>query len=59
MQLAGPGIQHKSDLCVEHLPREFWRLRADKIHYPLGIDIFLVDGKQVVGLPRTTTVEIE
>lgn len=59
LQLAGPGIQHQHELRVDHLPIEFWRLRADKIHYPLGIDIFLVDGNQIVGLPRTTTVEIE
>jgi alpha-D-ribose 1-methylphosphonate 5-triphosphate synthase subunit PhnH len=59
LQLVGPGIQHSHELYVDHLPIEFWRLRADKIHYPLGIDIFLVAGNQIVGLPRTTTVEIE
>lgn len=59
LQLSGPGIQHSCQLRVAHLPNEFWRLRADKLHYPLGIDLFLVAANQVVGLPRTTTVEIE
>lgn len=59
LQLAGPGIQHRHELCIDHLPIDFWRLRADMIHYPLGIDIFLVAGSQVIGLPRTTSVEIE
>ncbi len=59
LQLSGPGIQQRHELHVDSLPVEFWRLRADKIHYPLGIDIFLVAGSQVVGLPRTTTVESE
>jgi alpha-D-ribose 1-methylphosphonate 5-triphosphate synthase subunit PhnH len=57
--LRGPGIQQTAELSVEHLPVEFWRLRADQLRYPLGIDIFLVAGRQIVGLPRTTTVEIE
>ena len=59
LYLQGPGIQQSCTLHVGHLPTEFWRLRADKVHYPLGIDLFLVDGNQVVGLPRTTTVESE
>lgn len=59
LHLRGPGIQHTRELRVDHLPVAFWQLRAAKINYPLGIDLFLVDGVQVVGLPRTTTIEIE
>ena len=59
LRLCGPGIQHTIQIRVEGLPVEFWQLRAAKINYPLGIDLFLVDGSQVVGLPRTTKVEIE
>ncbi len=58
MRLHGPGLQHISEVRIDCLPRTFWQLRAAKINYPLGIDLFLVDGGQVVGLPRTTMVEI-
>lgn len=59
LRLQGPGIQHQSEVRVADLPLEFWHLRAAKISYPLGIDLFLVDGGQVVGLPRSTVIEIE
>lgn len=58
LHLHGSGIQTMTELRVEHLPLAFWELRATKIRYPLGIDLFLVDGGQVVGLPRTTVVEM-
>jgi alpha-D-ribose 1-methylphosphonate 5-triphosphate synthase subunit PhnH len=59
LRLQGPGIQHSSEVRVAGLPLEFWQLRLAKISYPLGIDLFLVDGGQVVGLPRSTMIEIE
>ncbi|MBX3015653.1 MAG: phosphonate C-P lyase system protein PhnH [Caldilineaceae bacterium] len=58
LQLRGPGIAQSQPLRVAGLPTEFWRLRAAKIVYPLGIDLFLVDGSQLVGLPRTTLTEL-
>lgn len=58
LHLRGPGIEQATQVRVDGLPVEFWQLRATKITYPLGIDIFLVDGAQVVGLPRTTLVEL-
>ncbi len=58
LRLQGPGIQHSSEVRVAGLPVEFWQLRAAKISYPLGIDLFLVDGGQAVGLPRSTVVEV-
>ena len=59
LQLHGPGIQYRQPLLVDQLPLDFWQVRAAKVHYPLGIDLFLVDGNQIVGLPRTTLIEIE
>lgn len=58
LHLQGPGIQDRTEVRVDHLSPDFWQLRAAKIRYPLGIDLFLVDGGQVVGLPRTTLVEM-
>jgi alpha-D-ribose 1-methylphosphonate 5-triphosphate synthase subunit PhnH len=54
--LAGPGIPGRSTLFVAGVPQIFWQLRAQTLRYPLGWDIFLVDGDQVVGLPRTTMI---
>lgn len=58
LHLHGPGIADSTEVRVDRLPRSFWQVRAAKLRYPLGIDLFLVDGAQVVGLPRTTVVEV-
>lgn len=58
LHLHGPGIQTENELQVDGLPAPFWQLRTAMIAYPLGVDLFLVDGNQVVGLPRTTVVEV-
>jgi alpha-D-ribose 1-methylphosphonate 5-triphosphate synthase subunit PhnH len=58
LRLHGPGIQGETELAVEGLPPAFWQLRSALITYPLGVDLFVVDGNQVVGLPRTTVVEM-
>lgn len=57
LRLTGPGVVGEAELRVEGLPFAFWRLRAEQLRYPLGFDLFLVDGEQVVGLPRTTQVD--
>jgi alpha-D-ribose 1-methylphosphonate 5-triphosphate synthase subunit PhnH len=59
LRLSGPGIEHPLTVRVDGVPVAFWQLRAAKINYPLGIDLFLVNGEQIMGLPRTTLVEIE
>jgi alpha-D-ribose 1-methylphosphonate 5-triphosphate synthase subunit PhnH len=58
LRLSGPGIQASAALRVAGLPPELWRLRAEAVRYPLGWDLLLVSGDQVVGLPRTTVVEV-
>lgn len=55
--LRGPGIPTHTELRVDGLPPGFWELRARTIRYPLGWDVFLVAGDQVLGLPRTTVIE--
>jgi alpha-D-ribose 1-methylphosphonate 5-triphosphate synthase subunit PhnH len=59
LELEGPGIQSKTSLWVDGIPHEFWTLRAEKCSYPLGWDIFLVSGNRVIGLPRTTRLEVK
>jgi alpha-D-ribose 1-methylphosphonate 5-triphosphate synthase subunit PhnH len=58
LRLSGPGILGESEMRIEGLPIAFWQLRAAQLRYPLGFDLFLVDGEQVVGLPRTTQIDL-
>ncbi|WP_284209316.1 phosphonate C-P lyase system protein PhnH, partial [Chitiniphilus shinanonensis] len=54
---SGPGIADEVRLGVVGLPDGFWRdWQRNAGHFPLGVDLLLVAGAQVVGLPRTTTV---
>lgn len=56
-RLRGPGVNGQEVLQVGGLPDSFWVLRESVCRYPLGWDIFLLDGQRVVGLPRSTQVE--
>lgn len=56
-RLSGPGIKSEAIVSIDGIPPELWELRQEKLNYPLGWDIFLVDGKDVIGLPRTTKIE--
>jgi alpha-D-ribose 1-methylphosphonate 5-triphosphate synthase subunit PhnH len=56
--LKGPGIAGSAIVDVDGLPRAFWDLRASACRYPLGWDIYLVARDEVVGLPRSTTIEV-
>ena len=55
--LSGPGVNGQQAVQIGGLPDAFWELRDSTCKYPLGWDVFLVDGKQVVGLPRSTRIE--
>ncbi len=57
-RLTGPGIQAVTRLSVDGLPAQFvedWR--RNHAAFPCGIDVFLACESDVVGLPRTTTIE--
>lgn len=58
LYLTGPGIQNENTVQVNVDPA-LWQLRDRVSKYPLGWDIFLVDGNHVVGLPRTTQIRVE
>lgn len=61
LQLAGPGIKpsEPKTISVGNIPQAFWELREKAIRYPRGWDIYLVDGQQVMGLPRTTMITVK
>jgi len=56
--LSGPGIREQHELLIDGVPEALWPLRREGIRYPQGWDVFLVDGASVLGLPRTTAVEV-
>lgn len=57
LRLAGPGVDGTVTLQLGSLPDGFWKARAARLRYPMGFDLFFVDGARVVGVPRSTTVE--
>jgi alpha-D-ribose 1-methylphosphonate 5-triphosphate synthase subunit PhnH len=56
--LSGPGIPGTRALRVTGLPANFWtQWAANHRRFPLGVDVVLIQGNRVCGLPRTTRVE--
>jgi len=56
--LSGPGIATQRTLRVAGLPAGFWaQWRANHQLFPLGVDVFLVQGNRLCGLPRTAIAE--
>lgn len=58
LTLRGPGIHNSRMLLVSDLPEAFWQLRQTACRFPLGWDVYLVDGQAIVGLPRSVQVEL-
>lgn len=56
--LSGPGIDGRQIVRIGGIDAEFWNIREAACAYPLGWDAFLVDGTGVIGLPRSTKIEI-
>lgn len=56
--LSGPGVDGKTNIRLGNLPEGFWSQRSLRIRYPMGFDLFFVDGDKVIGLPRSTHVEV-
>lgn len=57
LRLTGPGIEGARDVVLGVSPA-FWDLRARLCAYPEGFDLLLVDGQAVIGIPRSTKVEV-
>ncbi|MCM2474400.1 phosphonate C-P lyase system protein PhnH [Rhizobium sp. CG5] len=58
LRLSGPGIEASVEIQVGGLPDEIWSIRAARCLYPTGFELFLIDGNRVLGLPRSTTIEV-
>ena len=57
VRLSGPGIKDTTEIALAVSPG-FWAMRELLCTYPEGFDIFFVDGDQVIGIPRSTKVEV-
>jgi alpha-D-ribose 1-methylphosphonate 5-triphosphate synthase subunit PhnH len=58
LTLSGPGIATTRPVSVDGLPAGFqdqWAFNHKL--FPLGVDVFLTQGNQICGLPRTTRME--
>ena len=50
----GPGIKERREISVQGLAAGFWpQWTANQGKYPRGVDLFLVSGLDVLGLPRS------
>lgn len=53
--LSGPGIKGMREVAPRGLRPSFWReVAANHARYPLGVDLLLVAGHQIVALPRSS-----
>jgi alpha-D-ribose 1-methylphosphonate 5-triphosphate synthase subunit PhnH len=58
--LRGPGIAGAQRMGSCGLPPAFWERRiAMERHFPCGVDLLIVCGAQIVGVPRSTHVSME
>jgi alpha-D-ribose 1-methylphosphonate 5-triphosphate synthase subunit PhnH len=57
ISLTGPGIKSKQRLQVD-MPVTFWQVRNEAQHYPLGWDVLLCDEQSIIGIPRSSHLEI-
>jgi alpha-D-ribose 1-methylphosphonate 5-triphosphate synthase subunit PhnH len=56
--LKGPGIKDLAKISPHPLPPDFVsRTRANRALFPRGVDLILVAGQSILGLPRSTRVE--
>jgi alpha-D-ribose 1-methylphosphonate 5-triphosphate synthase subunit PhnH len=57
LRLSGPGIIGTTTITVGRLPDSLWELRQQTQRFPLGWDIVLVADDQVIGIPRSVTIQ--
>ncbi len=59
LKLTGPGVNGETQVSVSGIDQAWLEQRNEWCSaFPLGIDCILVDDTQILGLPRTTKVEI-
>jgi len=60
LRLTGPGIANECRVGIDGLAPDFWRAwRSQQAHAPLGVDLLFVNGNSLLGVPRSTRVDVE
>lgn len=55
LHLTGPGIPDKAAVSIQGVDPAWWQKRERwNSGFPMGVDMIVVAGRQVLGLPRTT-----
>jgi alpha-D-ribose 1-methylphosphonate 5-triphosphate synthase subunit PhnH len=58
VRLTGPGIKDAAVIAPTGLRPGFWaEAAANAARFPLGVDLVLVAGDRLIGLPRSTRIE--
>lgn len=58
LRLTGPGIDGAVSLRIAGLHPGLWAARARACRYPEGVELFLICGTGLIGLPRSTIIEV-
>ena len=58
LRMTGPGVDGEMVASIGGLPGDFWQRRARAMRYPMGFEMLLVDGERLIGVPRSTMVEV-
>ncbi len=58
LTLTGPGVDKTLEISLSAVRRAFWEERKRLMRYPMGFEVFFVDGHRVIGVPRSTTVKV-
>jgi alpha-D-ribose 1-methylphosphonate 5-triphosphate synthase subunit PhnH len=60
LTLRGPGIDDHIHIAPQGLPQDFLaQWTQNRGEFPRGVDLLLVSGGHVIGLPRTTRITME
>lgn len=57
--ISGPGIQNEISISLPYVDHSFWSIRNDKCTYPLGWDILFYSTSQMMGIPRSTIINLD
>lgn len=58
LRLSGPGVDGNLTVQIDGMPDGFWAARNARLRYPMGFDLFILDGAEILGLPRSTQIEV-
>lgn len=60
LTLSGPGIETTQRMGLCGLPPAFWQQRIEmQRDFPRGVDLLLVCGSQLIGVPRSTRITFD